>query len=447
MQPKLGQMQIARRSLKQELRDRETQSAFHMAGKATMRYRPQHSKCSAGPKSQVSAVRRASRSELQTEKLLERLYAKLKVLSREMRQEVLQQKFSQAQRLSLEHWLISKRTGKENLPPISNDTEVAPVSRKRGIESAKSGTSGCERPLSAMKTGGLERCLTSRVRRGTQEVVYTVTVSIGCLRLQSKEMRSLEAAKKAHAAMVSIKTCMGSSEANEAATDMAGATCNMASDFEDRFRAAVQTSLHGHGLLAEEIGLRFCMCLPALWLPRPLRTPTFLASGAAMDEGLRVWRRLADARGQVYRRGRILQCTSPEELARSWVRIREAYADIMVEAGHESKTVAMNLDALEQQRAKMEEEQLQRWNCNRMAQEEKAQRKAMACEEAKLRANLHMMEDQQTHMTKEQRSGVSSVATSKDKTLRTLEKLLRRWNPTQEKTKARHTRQLRLLTC
>ncbi|CAK0811702.1 unnamed protein product [Prorocentrum cordatum] len=179
----------------------------------------------------------------------------------------------------------------------------------------------------------------------------------------TKEGRSLEAARRFHAALVEVKCRVD-----------AGAP-GASEPFEDRFRGAVAACLARHRLDPHAMGLRFTVCLAALWLPRPLVTPAFGAAGEAMDAGLRAWRRLGEARGSVPKRGHVLQVVSPVEIQRTWARVRAAYLDVVGEAGGSRVRAAGRLDALEAQQRERQERQLQRWNCRRMAEEEALQRR------------------------------------------------------------------------
>jgi len=349
-------------------------------------------------------------------KRLLRLYSLMKALTKEQRKEVLLHKFSQAQRVSFEQWLTCHRHVVES-QPLANRKQVASKAARGGCM-ADVCSRTAKRPCPSKREGDLATCLTSRVRRGTRDIVYTVTVSIGRIRLQSKEERSYQAAQRAHAAMVAIKDFMGSvseESINAAALQPAGKT------FEDRFRTAVEMSMSQHRLRAEDIGLRFCICLPALWLPRPLRTPTFTAEGAAMDAGLRVWRRLMEARGQVPKRGSVLKVQNPEDLASAWARIRKAYAEIMDESGYPATEVARKLDALEKARAAAEEDQLERWNRSRMAEEEKLQRRAEVAEKTWTKETQDRERSDDKQM----------------KQMRMMENLLRQWNSSLEKKEKR----------
>jgi|ERR1711971_239835 len=190
--------------------------------------------------------------------------------------------------------------------------------------------------------------------------------------------------------------------------------------FEDRFREVLATSLREHGLDARAMGLRFCVCLAALWLPRPLITPPFRAEGKAMDAGLHAWRRLGEARGLVLQRGSVLQILSPDEIAAAWGRVRAAYLDIVSElaAGEQPQAFKQReaafarLRALEAAQRRQREKQLERWNSRQMAQEEANQRSSSR------------------RAVREQASpkGESHRLARQEHALRSLDRLLRSWS-------------------
>eukprot|EP00435_Cladocopium_sp_Y103_P052452 s1644_g16.t1 len=150
--------------------------------------------------------------------------------------------------------------------------------------------------------------------------------------------------------------------------------------FEARFREVLAACMAEHQLQPRAMGLRFCVLLSSLWLPRPLATPPFLAEGQGLDAGLCAWRRLGEARGAVLRRGSVLQVQSPEEIAATWSRVRSAYLDAVAASsagGDKRKGIeaAARLQVLEAAQAGQRERQLERWNRRRMAQEEAMQRR------------------------------------------------------------------------
>lgn len=142
--------------------------------------------------------------------------------------------------------------------------------------------------------------------------------------------------------------------------------------FESCFKEAVRKSLVEHNLDAETLGLRFCIILSVLWLPRPLITPCFRAFGESMEAGLRAWHRLGEARGFVPQRGTVLGVLSPADIAKSWARVRAAYISVLPESG--AAAAEARLDALEVMRSRRAEIQFEKWSRSRMAGEERRQR-------------------------------------------------------------------------
>eukprot|EP00930_Biecheleria_cincta_P072954 TRINITY_DN60302_c0_g1_i1.p1 TRINITY_DN60302_c0_g1~~TRINITY_DN60302_c0_g1_i1.p1 ORF type:complete len:496 (-),score=78.29 TRINITY_DN60302_c0_g1_i1:204-1691(-) len=313
--------------------------------------------------------------------LMQCLHKSLRCLDVKLRRSVLATRFTQAQRLALERWMLTRPRGHKVAGKRNNvDTARQHLPIKRVMEKDKpcpeeTAERKCKShrvsSASLYKTEhGLEHVPGLIVHPGhghCKECYYSAIVTIGRIRLLTKEHRSLQVVRSFHTALTAFKKRM------ESVRPVA---------FEDSFREVLTTCLREHGLEARAMGLRFCVCLAALWLPRPLITPPFKAEGEAMDAGLRAWRRLGDARGLVLQRGSVLQVLSPDEIAAAWGRVRAAYLDIVSEvaAGEEPQAFKQReaafarLRALEAAQGSQREKQLERWNSRQMAQEEAYQR-------------------------------------------------------------------------
>merc|ERR1712029_511489 len=105
------------------------------------------------------------------------------------------------------------------------------------------------------------------------------------------------------------------------------------------------------------MGLRFRISLQVLWLTSKLCTRAY--SIAEIDAGLAAWRRLLEARGAQISRGRsnVLRTAASGEIDDAWLKVREAYLDIMVEAGCSAESVQARLDALDAERSQRREQQ------------------------------------------------------------------------------------------
>merc|ERR1711924_347978 len=163
------------------------------------------------------------------------------------------------------------------------------------------------------------------------------------------------------------------------------------------------------------MGLRFVVTCSFLWLPRPLLTAPFLASGETMDAGLRAWRRLGEARGHVVGQRNSLEVLTLSDITSAWTRLREGYQAIMLEQGQDAAAVAGRLALLEKAQQRTQALRLRRWQ--QMANV-KAQRQL--CKAAA--SNLTMRPAQRClKMSAEERS------------VRRIQELLARWRRTQAK--------------
>eukprot|EP00930_Biecheleria_cincta_P023976 TRINITY_DN17227_c0_g1_i1.p1 TRINITY_DN17227_c0_g1~~TRINITY_DN17227_c0_g1_i1.p1 ORF type:complete len:542 (-),score=86.33 TRINITY_DN17227_c0_g1_i1:301-1926(-) len=335
-------------------------------------------KCSVGSKMQHDAYRGALSGCENI--LMQSIHKSLHSLDQKLRRSVLATRFTQAQRLAFERWMLSRPLlYKAKDSPIEAELKTLSLGkrviqdgqpRQKNTSVRKSKSRRVSFASSYRAEHGLEHVpgLIVHPRRGqSQECFYSVIVTIGRIRLLTKEHRSLQVVRSFHAALVAVKERMEG-------------VCPAA--FEHRFREMLAVCLTEHNLEAETMGLRFCVCLAALWLPRPLVTPPFRAEGDAMDAGLRAWRRLGEARGLVLQRGSVLQVLSPDEIAVVWDRVRAAYLDIVSEvaaregpqAFKQQEAAMTRLQVLEAAQEKERERQLERWNCRQMAQEEAFQR-------------------------------------------------------------------------
>mmetsp|Transcript_17507 Transcript_17507/g.30634 ORF Transcript_17507/g.30634 Transcript_17507/m.30634 type:complete len:403 (+) Transcript_17507:249-1457(+) len=327
--------------------------------------------------------------------VLEGLQQLLQSLDGKLRRTVLATRFTEAQRLALEKWMLSR------------PADVAkPPRRKRLARERLPGRKAKKVTQIAQARSLLHRPgLIVHPRKGSpKECYYSVVITIGRLRLLTKEHQSLEVAQGFHAALVAVKKKM----------EGVGT-----SSFECRFREVLSSCLDEHNLEPRAMGLRFCVCLAALWLPRPLVTPPFTAEGEAMDAGLRAWRRLGEARGEVLHRGSVLQVLSPQDIDKSWARIRQAYLEVVEEAStsidelrasKQREAAAARLEALEAAQGGQRDRQLERWNRRQMAQEEAIQRRWEAEKPKRVR----------------RKEGTRSIP--QNKTLRAVDRLLRVWS-------------------
>ncbi|CAJ1328374.1 unnamed protein product [Effrenium voratum] len=326
---------------------------------------PKAKKTKARSIAQRQSYRKSARLGKSGESLLQGLHQLLQRLDQRVRRSVLSKRFTEVQRREFERWMLA-RGGESSAVKAEMPGRVSKVTRKVKARDSKASLAAVFRDKEGIAhVPGL--VVHSKLG---EQARYSAIVTIGRVRLLTKEHQSLEVARDFRTALVDFKQRMEGVEQ---------------ADFEDRFRTVLVECLEEHGLEPRAMGLRFCVVMASLWLPRPLVTPPFLAEGQAMDAGLRAWRRLSDARGHVLRRGSVLQVLSPEEIAATWARIRSSYLEAVAEAAciaecsevkcrKDMEAAAFRLQALEAAQGGRQEKQLERWNRRKMAQEEALQR-------------------------------------------------------------------------
>ncbi|CAE7592972.1 unnamed protein product [Symbiodinium sp. CCMP2592] len=303
--------------------------------------------------------------------LLKGLHRLLQRLNHQVRRTVLETRFTEAQRYDFERWMLSRSVVSCRSPlPRTLCKQDVRKARKKHQKPSKSSKKASLAALCRLKNGlPHQPGLIVHSRQGREERYYSVVLTVGRIRLLTREHRDLQVVKVFHAALVAFKKRMeGVAQAS----------------FEERFRQELRSSLDEHKLNPGAMGLRFCICLAPLW-SRPLVTPPFRAEGEALDAGLLAWRRLGEARGWVPRRGSVLQVLSPEDIAASWSRVRRVYLEVL-EADCQSirresakrlkaETAIFRLSELEAAQAGLQEKRLERWNQQQMAKEEASQRR------------------------------------------------------------------------
>ncbi|CAE7454992.1 unnamed protein product [Symbiodinium sp. CCMP2456] len=304
--------------------------------------------------------------------LLKGLHRLLQRLSHQVRRTVLETRFTEAQRYDFERWMLSRSvvSCRSPLPRTQLCKQEVQKDRKQHRKPSKGSKKASLAALCRLKNGlPHQPGLVVHSRQGREERYYSVVLTVGRIRLLTREHRDLQVVKAFHAALVAFKTRMeGVAQAS----------------FEERFRQELRFSLDEHKLNPRAMGLRFCVCLAPLWA-RPLVTPPFRAEGEALEAGLLAWRRLGEARGWVPRRGSVLQVLSPEDIAASWSRVRRVYLEVLEADGQslrresakrlKAETAIFRLSELEAAQAGLQEKRLERWNQQQMAKEEASQRR------------------------------------------------------------------------
>ncbi|CAE7828070.1 unnamed protein product [Symbiodinium microadriaticum] len=342
--------------------------------------------------------------------VLKGLHRLLQRLNHQVRRTVLETRFTEAQRYDFERWMLSRSvvSCRSPLPRTQLCKQEVQKERRKHRKPSKGSKKASLAALCRLKNGlPHQPGLVVHSRQGREERYYSVVLTVGRIRLLTREHRDLQVVKAFHAALVAFKKRMeGVAQAS----------------FEERFRQELSFSLDEHRLNPGAMGLRFCVCLAPLWA-RPLVTPPFRAEGEALEAGLLAWRRLGEARGWVPRRGSVLQVLSPEDIAASWSRVRRVYLEVLEADGQslrresakrlKAETAIFRLSELEAAQAGLQEKRLERWNQQQMAKEEASQRR-----HADLSKRLPRTSDEDSEAGRRGRNG---------RILEDVDKLLYKW--------------------
>lgn len=249
---------------------------------------------------------------------LPRLCKLLSSLPADRRQFVLQQCFTQQQRLQLERWMLARSVTKQARREPNSRVSRSSKATRRKVQSVV------------------------RVTRQNKYRYYMASAAIGGLRLVTRTVCSLEVAFTFHSILVVIKQ----------------RTKLLCGSFETRFRAALKSTFLEFKADPESMGLKFIVSLRVLWMKTPLRTPAYFVA-SQLDNGLQALHRLRKARGSV--RNYVLRAVNTVDLDERWTQIRGEYLDVMVEAGRKKQSVLDRLELLDRERASKLQEQSRRW--------------------------------------------------------------------------------------
>eukprot|EP00746_Dinoflagellata_sp_MGD_P016200 gnl/MRDRNA2_/MRDRNA2_136445_c0_seq1.p1 gnl/MRDRNA2_/MRDRNA2_136445_c0~~gnl/MRDRNA2_/MRDRNA2_136445_c0_seq1.p1 ORF type:complete len:515 (-),score=114.37 gnl/MRDRNA2_/MRDRNA2_136445_c0_seq1:131-1675(-) len=339
-----------------------------------------------------------------------RLYHLLRLMRPSWRRMALTEKFSESQRLALEQWILAQKAQQKPLrmqrqQNRSEDDfarkqqnehpkwwekhtqqDARSVYRAPTAQVPKSCADKCSSEINSSNKDLLEqRCqpkinghrglvqvkgIASHTRvvpgRRTNEVWYSARVTVGMIWFVTKEVLDLAASIEFLVILTSIK--------QRAIVALDSVKASAPDTFELIVREAVVTTLKEHGVDGErDLGLRFYICIPAHgWIGRKLMTPSFHISD--LDLGLRAWRRLQQARGEVHHGHRISQRCGPGDSWSMWIHVRETFLGVLDEMGHSRANGMAKLEAHERAHKPLQERVFERWNRQAMAREERHQR-------------------------------------------------------------------------
>lgn len=308
------------------------------------------------------------------EGVLRRLCAHLRQLGRDRRHAVLQQCFSQAQRLALERWMLSQRSkacgNLSNKPvPALPLPRVLEQLRPEGRASDRRLPCSRARPAGVQAArrakGQRDRGLVSLISKKTGSCSFYALAHVGMARLSSRKTCDRGVALRHHEALTALRRHI---------TAHAG-------PFECRFREALAAVLPQRGLTPAGLGLRLAVRLCVhRWIGPPLSTPAFAVSKeVCLERGLRACRRLHEAREALLEAEGGASCPrrgppTPQE-SQAWMALREVFLDIQEEAGLDRPTRMARLTRAERARVGHREMLTERWNRRQMSLEEAAQRR------------------------------------------------------------------------
>eukprot|EP00746_Dinoflagellata_sp_MGD_P040039 gnl/MRDRNA2_/MRDRNA2_19663_c0_seq1.p1 gnl/MRDRNA2_/MRDRNA2_19663_c0~~gnl/MRDRNA2_/MRDRNA2_19663_c0_seq1.p1 ORF type:complete len:587 (-),score=89.08 gnl/MRDRNA2_/MRDRNA2_19663_c0_seq1:7-1767(-) len=337
---------------------------------------------------------------------LQQIYLLLQQLPPERRRMVLKHSFSEVQRQALEKWMLEHRArggtirpylGKEHsmskmqleaLTPDrrlkrqavahpqhadghrrhSDPSEIlslsceddqvnaitSPIKIKEGIQKCKQTSNRCQAKI---------RGITTEIKHGQPR--YGAVVTWGMLVFLTRRVKSLKLAIDFLLVLTDIKQHL----MNAVTRGGIDADCLGLS-----LRKAIQTVQQDHGLDSDrDLDLHFVVCVPTRrWIGTNLQTPGFRSID--IEQGLRTWRRLQDARGQIRPGRHNYHACSPEKLQATWSQVRNAYLGSLDEMGCTKDVAIARLDALEMKHRPRQEREVEWWNRSAMAREERNQR-------------------------------------------------------------------------
>lgn len=263
-----------------------------------------------------------------------------------MRHSMLTERFSEAQRLALERWIIARKA--QNLPPSERRRRSPRAARARTTKGRQPGRSG---------VSGLHLH-----RRKVGKSFYRASVVVGPFRLSTGFTTKLEKARNFLEVLLRIR-----SKVCDAKVSLASSCEKDLELLEVCFKTAVKeemAQLDSSG--RREMQLNFYAKVPAnYWIGKALSTPHFSATDGGLEQGFEAWKSLTLARMAIFpgrtNRYTILQHHQPEDLEAAWGRLRQKHIEVWRAAGRCPKEAAARLAALEAKHHPYYERMQRRW--------------------------------------------------------------------------------------
>lgn len=279
------------------------------------------------------------------------IYRLLQRLSPEVRRTLLIKRFSQAQRLSLERWILSSRAAIASKLPLQQEKLVPAIAAKMmphiadlGVGVAKASDSEAMAAESWRHPWSIAGVRGIQSHRHKGRLSYCTSVSVGPFSLHSRKTADFKEVLSFRRLLLSIQSRIIDS-CGDAHGDCgvveADALC---AHLRKELEICDQDGIH-------DLGLRCVACIPAKhWVGKALATPRYALQD--LQKCLIAWRRLHDVRclvhiGRMNRHTSLSQRHSVDILARVWQQLRATYVNIWVEAGHQQEAVLAKIQALE----------------------------------------------------------------------------------------------------
>eukprot|EP00438_Fugacium_kawagutii_P036329 Skav220741 [mRNA] locus=scaffold2753:394877:396714:- [translate_table: standard] len=368
-------------------------------------------------------------------KLLTRICDLLKKLPRAERNDVIAKQFSQKQRLILEKWMVdaqreSQAEGEEVGPLVAETSHEMVVQGKTGHLKTLSHGTGC-----ALAFPAVPRRMTSSRPSGCQARKQKTTKKESEAKPQSKAGRIKKNGPSytAHIKFDTIEIITRSCDLQTSLDYLVVLTAvkqkfrdsepTPGSSFEERLQMALSSSVSEHGKNLADLRLRFVVWISVqFWLGKTahcLVTPTL----HSLDKLAGVVRIFEPFRqhSNIHTGGRsIYWWRSPADLQATWGLFQQAVADAWGLTGADSTAPLQKLRASYAARSDFRNTQLQRWEREHMAMQDRSKHRPCRLRERYFRATRERWERQQMALEDAHSAG-------RDKHRPALEQLLIGW--------------------
>jgi len=288
------------------------------------------------------------------EKCLTTLHKLLAQLPREKRHKILAKDLSELQRRALEQWMLrlrEQRQPKEVLSKRKHSDPWGACPKKHMVSQA------APRARVLLNPSGIA----SVQMKGNR--YYYAYILVDGLELLSRRVRDANKVQHFHAVLALIKDKLKTA----------------VGPVDETLKIAIEDGVAESTVSLRDLGLKFKIVSRFLWIRRPLRSRSFCVS-TEMEKGLQFWRKLMLARygGVEVRHGRkhVLNDFAPDKLQQAWCEFKAEYVNLMQSSSRVSRPDVMQqrLQALEDERDRHFQRQMELWNLKQMRTAEQEQR-------------------------------------------------------------------------